>query len=420
MSAYFFIARKLSISSEGRFSPAVGVGITAVALAVIVMTCAIAIVQGFKREITNKVAGFNSHIMITPVVESDNESPENGRPASNLISLTPSLKSVLDSKPYITGYALQAAVPSIFKTKSDFKGAYLKSLTGENNLEFVSSSLVSGKIPDYSDPDSKEKILLSSSIASELGLKTGDKIDTYFITDKILVRRLEIAGIYNSHFDIYDRTYAYGSLPLVQELGSAGSNQATSVSASVDDFSKIDEYGADLSATLFEKYESNYLYRLFNVTTARQAGSGYFHWLSMLDTNVVVVLTLMTIVAVITLISGMLILMVDKVRVIALLASLGAGRKLISGIFMLLASKIALIGIVLGDILALTLLYFQNKTHFIPLDPDSYYIDFVPVEISVPVILILNVAIFSIILIALILPSRFAGKVAPARTLARE
>lgn len=420
MSAYFFIARKLSISSEGRFSPAVGVGITAVALAVIVMTCAIAIVQGFKREITNKVAGFNSHIMITPVVESDNESPENGRPASNLISLTPSLKSVLDSKPYITGYSLQAAVPSIFKTKSDFKGAYLKSLTGENNLEFVRSSLVSGKIPDYSDPDSKEKILLSSSIASELGLKTGDKIDTYFITDKILVRRLEIAGIYNSHFDIYDRTYAYGSLPLVQELGSAGSNQATSVSASVDDFSKIDEYGADLSATLFEKYESNYLYRLFNVTTARQAGSGYFHWLSMLDTNVVVVLTLMTIVAVITLISGMLILMVDKVRVIALLASLGAGRKLISGIFMLLASKIALIGIALGDILALTLLYFQNKTHFIPLDPDSYYIDFVPVEISVPVILILNVAIFSIILIALILPSRFAGKVAPARTLARE
>ncbi|MDE6272874.1 MAG: ABC transporter permease [Muribaculaceae bacterium] len=421
MSVTFFIARRLSLASEGRkLSPAVSVGIAAVALAVMVMACAIAIVGGFKREITAKVAGFNSHIMLTPMTGDQAAEVASANEPSNLMSLTPSLKAILESQPYITDYSLQAAVPSIFKTSNDFKGAYLKSLTGENNLDFVSTSMISGTVPDYSKPDSKDKIVMSQSIASDLGLKAGDKIDTYFITDKILVRRLTIEGIYNSHFDAYDKTFAYGSLPIVQEIGNARANEATSISISVDDFSKVEEYAAELSAALIEAYQSGLIYRLYNVTTARQAGAGYFHWLNMLDTNVIVVLTLMTIVAVITLISGMLILMVDKIRVIALLAALGARRRLISRIFIRLAAKIALIGLAIGDILAIGLLFAQDKTHFIPLDPDSYYIDFVPVSISFADLAILNVAVLAIVWLSLLLPSRFAGKVAPAKTLARE
>ena len=429
MTVANFIARRLSISSAGnKMSPAVAVGIAAVALAITVMACAIAIVGGFKREITNKVAGFNSHITITPMIEAEDATKEfytsegnaTSREPSNLLTLTPTLKSILDSRPYVTDYSLQAAVPAIFKTSSDFKGSYLKSLTGKDNLNFVESSMVSGKIPDYTKDEAHNDILISASIASDLGLKTGDRIDTYFITDKILVRKLRIAGIFNSHFEIFDDTYAFGSLPLVQELGNVSPTQATSIVVSTDNFSNIDQYAEDLTATLLNAYAEQRIYRLYNVTSARQSGMGYFHWLDMLDTNVIVVLTLMTIVAVITLISGMLILMVDKVRVIALLAALGASRQLISRIFIRLAAKIALIGLLIGDAISLCLLYAQKETHFMPLDPDSYYIDFVPVEISVPAILVLNIAIIAIIWVALILPSRFAGKVAPARTLARE
>lgn len=417
----FFIARKLSISSAGKkLSPAVSVGIAAVALAVMVMACAIAIVGGFKREITNKVAGFNSHITLTPLItESDAEALPAGEP-HNLLTLTPTLKKILESRPYIRDYALQAAVPAIFKTSTDFKGAYLKSLTGEDNMEFVSSSMISGEIPDYSLSESANDIVISSDVASALGLNTGDNIDTYFITDRILARKLKVAGIFNSHFDIFDRTFAFGSLPLVQEMGNVSPSQATSIVISTDDFSRVNDYAADLNNTLIESYTSQEIFRLYNITSARDSGMGYFHWLEMLDTNVIVVLTLMTIVAVITLISGMLILMVDKVRVIALLAALGASRTLISGIFMRLAVKIAIIGLLIGDALSLGLLYFQHTTHILPLDPDSYYIDFVPVEISIPSIIILNVAVMVVIWLALILPSRFAGKVAPARTLARE
>lgn len=419
MSIALYISRKLSLASEGKkLSPAVGVGITAVALAVLVMICALSIVGGFKREITRRVAGFNSHLLLT--LASDSQDVESPSEASNMLTLTPTLSSILEQQSFITDYALQAAIPSIFKTPNDFKGAYIKSLTGLNNKEFVESSLISGKIPDYDSPDSKSDILLSSSIANELGLKTGDKIDTYFITDDILVRRLKVAGIYDSHFEAFDQTYAYGSLPLVQEIAKVNSNQATSIAISVDDFSKVDEYAAELSHILMGAYASGRIFRLYKVVSARQSGQGYFHWLDMLDTNVVVILTLMIIVAIVTLISGMLILMVDKIRIIALLSALGARRSLIRGIFIRLAAKIALIGLIIGDSVALALLYFQHETHFFYLDADSYYIDFVPVEISFPSIIILNLCVFAIIWLALLIPSRFAGKVAPARTLARE
>ncbi len=430
MSVSFFIARRLSLASEGkRLSPAVGVGIAAVALSVIVMACAIAIVEGFKREITSKVAGFNSHIVLTPMItgefadsssEAELHSGSSASETSNIMSLTPTLKSILDSRPYVTDYSLQAAVPVIFKTRSDFKGAYIKSLSGEDNLEFVTNSLEQGQIPDYSRPQNRYDIVISSSIASDLGLKAGDKIDTYFITDKILVRRLNISGVFNSHFDAYDRTFAFGSLPLVQEIGGIGPKEATSIVVSVDDFSKVEEYAADLSGTLIDAYQSGKIYRLYKITNARESGQAYFHWLGMLDMNVIVVLTLMMIVSVVTLISGMLILMVDKVRIIALLSALGASRRLISRIFIRLSAKIVVIGLLIGDTLSLALLYTQDRTHFLPLDPDSYYIDFVPVEISLPALAILNAAVLVIIWISLILPSRFAGRVAPARTLSRE
>ncbi|MDE6811121.1 MAG: ABC transporter permease, partial [Muribaculaceae bacterium] len=136
--------------------------------------------------------------------------------------------------------------------------------------------------------------------------------------------------------------------------------------------------------------------------------------------NVVVILTLMIIVAIVTIISGMLILMVDKIRIIALLAALGAGRRLIGRIFMRLALRIAFGGLIIGNIIAISILYFQQNTHFVPLDPESYYIDFVPVEISYTEIAVLNIAIILVIWLSLILPAGFAGKVAPARTLASE
>ncbi|MDE7437681.1 MAG: FtsX-like permease family protein [Muribaculaceae bacterium] len=413
MSYSFFLARKLSLASEGRkSSPAIRVAVTAVALSVAVMLAAIAIILGFKREIRDKVVGFNSHISLyaIPVNQDDD----------NLVTLTPTLKSILDSKDYISDYSLEASMPAILKTSDNFKGVYLKSTEGEATRKFLKSNLTAGKLPDFTKEGNNEKIIISQKAADQLNLKTGDKIDTYFISDGIRVRRLEIAGIFNSHFDTYDDVLIYGALPLIQSLAGLSGTQGTTVSINITDFERLDEMAYDLTDTFNEALASGLLYRYYRVDTATNKGASYFRWLQLLDTNVVVILTLMTIVAAVTLISGMLIIILDKKNFIGLVRSLGATVKGVRHVFIFMAMRIAVLGLLIGNALALVGLWAQDRWHLIPLDADAYYIDFVPVELSWPAIVTLNIVTLIIIYLCLILPSWFAAKISPAETMRYE
>ena len=401
------------MASEGRkSSPAIRVAVTAVALSVAVMIAAIAIILGFKREIRDKVIGFNSHLSVyaIPTDPADN----------NLITLTPTLRTILDSKEYVTDYALEASIPAILKTSDNFKGVYLKSSEGETISKFLAANLISGKMPDYTKDSDTEKILISQKTADQLNLSTGDKIDTYFMTGSIRVRRLEISGIFNSHFDSYDNVLIYGALPLIQSLGDLSNTQGTSISINVSDFDNLDNYAVDLSGTFADALASGMIYKYYRVETATNQGAGYFRWLQLLDTNVIVILTLMTIVAVVTLISGMLIIILDKKRFIGLVRSMGASVRSVRKVFIFMALRIAIWGLLIGNIIAICILWAQDRWHLIPLDADSYYIDFVPVELSWISILILNIATLLIIYLSLILPSWLAAKISPAETMRYE
>lgn len=376
------------------------------------MIAAIAIILGFKREIRDKVIGFNSHLSVyaIPTDPADN----------NLITLTPTLRTILDSKEYVTDYALEASIPAILKTPDNFKGVYLKSSEGETISKFLAANLISGKMPDYTKDSDTEKILISQKTADQLNLSTGDKIDTYFMTGSIRVRRLEISGIFNSHFDSYDNVLIYGALPLIQSLGDLSNTQGTSISINVSDFDNLDNYAIDLSGTFADAIASGMIYKYYRVETATNQGAGYFRWLQLLDTNVIVILTLMTIVAVVTLISGMLIIILDKKRFIGLVRSMGASVRSVRKVFIFMALRIAIWGLLIGNIIAICILWAQDRWHLIPLDADSYYIDFVPVELSWISILILNIATLLIIYLSLILPSWLAAKISPAETMRYE
>lgn len=393
-------------------APAVKVAIIAVALSVTVMMMAIAIVLGFKREIRNKVVGFNSHISLYAVPQSPEE--------SNLITLTPTLKSIFNSKDYIADYSLEASIPAILKTSDNFKGMYLKSSEGKIISKFITDNLEEGVFPDFSKDGNENKIVISRLAANKLNLKKGDKIDTYFLSGALRMRRLEIAGIYNSHFDSYDDIYIYGSLPLIQKLGEIGNTEGTSINIQVSDFDNLLSNSQDLSYTLTQALASGLVYKLYRVENAYTQGSGFFNWLSLLDTNVIVILVLMTIVACATLISGMLIIILDKKQFIALLRALGTPTRAIRRVFIFLAMRIAFTGLLVGNVISLLLLYAQDKWHIIPLEAESYYIDFVPVKIDYPSILILNLATLVIIYLCLILPSFFVAKISPAETLKTE
>lgn len=397
-----FLALRVSTSGEGKKStPAIKVAVAAVALSVAVMLAAIAIVMGFKQEITRKVLGFNPHIVIkvNPALSRD----------EYLSSLTPSLEKVLNETPYISTYTLTSSIPAIFKTEGDFKGIYLKALTPEDDMgRYIETQIVEGKMPDFSKDQSQ--LVISEAAASQLQIGAGDTLPTYFIHNGVNVTPMKVAAVYNSHFSAYDDIYAFSSLPFVQQTGDIKENEGTAINIYVDDFNRVQEYAQDLRTRLDEAYSSGLIYRYYDIDTALTSSANFFSWLSLLDTNVVVILTLMTVVALITLISGMLILIVDKKRFIGVMKALGASNGMLRNVFIWLTLRVAFTGLIIGNVVMLVLLLIQEKYHFMPLNPDSYYIDFVPVRLTWLSVVVLNAAILAVTYAMLILPSRFVKK----------
>lgn len=413
MNLPLFLSHRLSLSDSGkRNSPSVAVAMTATALSVAVMILSIAIVAGFKREITSKVTGFNSHIQVLATDEGNSE--------GNVMTLTPSLQAEIDSVGGISSCSLQLSVPAVLKTSGNFKGIYLRGFANPEMEGFMTSNIEEGEIPDFSDKKNENRIVISSAAASRLGLGVGDRVDCYFFSDDVRVRPMKVAGIYNSHFDSYDNLLAFTGLSLIQKLSGLKENQGTSLQINVRDFNRLDEVTSALHSRLVAATADGRLYRNYIVQNAKVTGAGYFQWLGLLDTNVWVILTLMTIVAAVTLIGGMLIIILDKKRFIGIMRSVGMQTRTLRSVFIWLALRIALAGMLIGNGLALLLVWIQDKYRFIPLDAESYYIDFVPVQISWESILILNAGVAVVIYLILILPSRFAAKISPAEAMRSE
>lgn len=413
MNYPLFLAKRLSLSSgKGKKSPAVVVAIISIALSTAVMIASIAIVTGFKKEITEKVAGFNGHISIyrIPVSEDDD----------NIIYLTPEIEEVLHDETYVTDYSIQVSIPAILKTDEDFKGIYLKALNGSQLKRFLEKNLEAGALPDFSQEESKNKIIISRAAARQLNLTTGDKIDTYFISDDVRLRRLEIAGIFNTHFDQYDNLLAYGSYPLIAQMGSIEDGGGTSLQIETDNIKNSEQYASRLQAMLNQGALNGETTNYYRTDTVINQGRGYFSWLSLLDTNVAVIITLMIIIGGVTLISGMLILILERKKFIGSLRALGANASAIRKVFIYMAVKIAIIGLLIGDSVIVILLILQQRYHLLQLDAESYYIDFVPVSLSGWDILMVNLGVIIIAYLILVFPSRFVGKISPAESMERE
>lgn len=412
MNYSLYIARRLSLSGNGgKRTPATAVATAAVALSVMVMLASVAIVTGFKSEITERVTGFNSHITLSAIPDGNDDI---------IMRVTPTLRNLLDSTDYITEYGIQISMPGILKTPTDFKGVYVRGLPTEAARRFIASNIVSGKLPDPEASEDKSEILISSTAARQLGLKAGDRTDVYFMSDEVRVRRLTISGIYNSHFDTYDNVYVYAPLPLLHGLAGLSPDEGVALSIQTNDFSKVNENTDNLQRTLSAGAKEGSLPRLYQADNALELGANYFRWLSLLDMNVNVVISLMTAVACITLISGMLIIILDKKRFIGLMKALGTPSRKLRRIFIFLALRIAITGMIIGNVVMLGLLWLQRTFHLIHLDPEAYYIDFVPVEISWPAVAILNAGIFIVAYLTLTLPSRFVSKISPAELLRGE
>lgn len=411
MNYALYLGRRLALGSQGRkSSPGVKVATAAIALSVAVMIASIAIVLGFKREITDKVLGFTSHIIMTVSQEE----------SDNILTLTPSLKKLLDSKDFIDHYSLQISIPTILKTPNDFKGVFLKTLDDPSTRQFLKSNLISGKIPEYSTDSTHLDVVISRMAANQLGLGQDDKVDCYFINDDVKVRRIKIAGIYDSHFDAYDDLMVYGSRALSEAFTGLKSNQGSSILITTKDFNSLEEETSQLQNALNSALDEGLVYRQYTLENAHTQGASYFHWLSMLDTNVIVVLTLMMIVGCVTLVSGMLTIILDKKRFIGLVKALGAPSSKVRQVFIYLALRVAIIGMAIGNILIVGLLILQDRLHLLKLDASSYYIDFIPVQLDWTAFILLNLGVILVVYLTLIFPSHIISGISPSETMRSE
>ena len=408
---------RLELAIAGRLSlkaPGIPVAVAGIALSVAVMLLSIAIVSGFKHQIRDKVTGFEHEISIYPGFVPSDEYVNNG------IQLTDSLKEVIDEISPDAKIALEIRQPAIFKTDNDFEGIVIKGVDKSGNT-FITNQITEGDIPDWSSEFDTYPVLISESTASALGLKIDDAVMAhFFIGDNLYTRKLNVAAIFNTHFGEYDKTYAFTPIELLQKICKVDSITGSSVS--IDCTGKdIEETANNLRLRLCEIREDDKgYYPQYRIETINTTGAMYFNWLELLDTNVVVILLLMGCVAGFTLVSCLFIIVLERVRMIGLLKALGATDGMIRRIFIYMACRLVSRGLIIGNLFALALLFAQKIWHIIPLDPEAYYLSYVPVSINWVSILALDVAVIALSFILLVLPSHIISTLSPSETMRYE
>ena len=371
------------------------------------MIASIAIVSGFKSTIINKISQLEPHIELrTGEYQTTNASADS-------ISLSPELIQAINSQTGgIKSASLVAESPCIVKTKDDFNGMVLKGVT-----EKFDSTFLSGCITEGTYNVSGNNIIISKHIADKIKIAIGNKISVFFIKDgKIKQRRLTVAGIYNTDFEDFDKAIIIGDIKIVQSVNSWNNDTGTSIDIFCNDINEAGTVRENIASSLLKSLYAQNSDKVYQLSTIRENNSTYFAWLDLLDTNIVVILILMTIVSCFSLIAGLLIVVLNRINMIGILKSLGADNRCIRTIFIYLAEKIILRAMVIGNAAGLLLIMLQKHFHIIGLDASTYYMSYVPVEINIW-LLVLNIGILIVSTAALIGPSYIIASITPAKTI---
>ena len=394
-------------------SPSLTVALVGIVLAVVVMILSIAIVMGFKGEIAGKIMHLDAHLRVSNAALGidDNYSTVNGREVREAIASNANLSSSIES------ISLVADKSAILKTDQDFMGIIMRGVDEGYDWRYLQSRMIEGKVPEVSDTASSNEIAISKTIADRLQLHAGDKVMTYFIDDKIKVRNLEIAGVFETDLDAFDASYIVGGISTVQSVNEWNGDTGTQVAINLKNTGNLDADAYSLYTLLAENTVQHESHNLFFVTTTQQNNLPFFAWLQMLDMNVVIILTLMMIVAAFTLISAMLMIVLERIRVIGNFKALGATNGSIRRIFIYLTGKLILKALLIGNIIGIGLCLLQKYGHIVRLDPTAYYMPYVPIHLSIPALVLLNVGIIVVSYLTLLGASHIISTIKPTATM---
>lgn len=415
MNLPFFISRRIYAQQGERRKvsrPAIRVATIGVAVGLAVMLISVSVVFGFKHTIRDKVVGFGSHLQVAEfsTLQAGDNQP---------IAMPDSMLQVLRRQPGVSHVGRYALRQGILKTDTDFLGVAFKGIAQDYDTTFIHQHLVAGTIPHFTDSTSSSQIVISQLMAQKLQLKCGDRLFAYFIDGQgVRTRRFTITGIYETNLTQYDRLISLTDLHTVIRLNRWEPDQVTGAEISVSDYSRIDETEHSLVTNVnrtLDHYGATYTSK-----TIRDINPQIFSWLDLLDLNVWIILAIMTAVAAVTMISGLLIIILERTAMIGVLKALGARNRTIRHTFLWFAFFIIGKGLLWGDILGIGLIALQKATGIVHLDPASYYVDTVPVEFNWGVFLLLNVATMIVSLLVLIVPSFLVSHIHPAKSMRYE
>jgi len=411
LNTELYIARRLYSegSDEKKISrPIISIAIVGIALGLAVMILSVAIVTGFKSEIRNKIIGFGSHIQI---VNYDSNTSFETKSIAVEQDFYPGLDT-LEGIKHIQPFGIKAG---ILKTKENIEGAVLKGVGPDFDWSFFRENIVKGSAFQVSDTATTDRIILSQHIASLLKLDTADYVGMYFVEDPPRMRRFRIAGIYNTGLQELDKQFIIGDIKHVQRLNNWEKNQVSGFEVLIEEFDQIPAMASFI--------RSNYTYKVLpdgsklKVVSITEKYPQIFDWLNVTDVNVWVILVLMIAVAGFNMISGLLILILERTNMIGLFKAMGSKNWNIRKIFLYLSSFMIGKGMLWGNITGIVLCLIQQQFNVVSLDPTNYMLTAVPINLSILHLILLNAGTLIVTVLMLVLPSYVAAKISPVKTI---
>lgn len=411
MNVYKFIASGIRNKADGGgkiSSMSTRIGLISVAVSIFVIIVAICVVRGFRGEIRFKTSGFMGDLALVVPGQT---------PMNEVYPFTDSI-SVLDgilAKKYVQNIQRVTYASGLVREGDELLGSYFKGVDSLYNFSFFAACLAEGTLPDYSTPLPSNEILVSRRIADKMGYAVGSSVPAFFIKEKVNFRTFKICGIYDAQLEELDNAMIIADIRHCQAVNGWSTDEVSTMEVVLDKRADIDLCYSELEEYVFSNLtdEDPSVFLM----SVKRIFSNLFDWLNLLDYNVVTILILMMAVAGFNMISTLLIILFENISSIGLLKALGMTTASVSKVFRNVALDIVGKGLVWGNIAALAVCLLQKSFHIIKLDPVSYFVSYVPIEIDIWLILLIDAISVAVIMLILMLTSAFIAKVDPAKTL---
>ena len=377
-----------------------------IALGVMVVVLAVSILRGFQKEITDKIVGFGSHIVVTPFSTSNNYYEELPVIADHVVV---SQICAVEGVRHVQYFASKGGM---VKTGDKIHGIVFKGIGRDFDSTFFKSNMKEGRLFELADSTASNEVIVSRRFADKMQLGIGDKLPTYFWqNNNYRARAFKIVGIYSTDLTEYDERFVIGDMRQIQRINGWDSNQVQGYEVFVDDFDRLEEVALDVYAQIGS---------FLNIKTIKEENPETFSWLDLLNANIWLILGIMIVVCTVAVISALLIMIFEKTSMIGLLKTLGATNASIRKIFILKSAGIIAKGLLAGNVIALALCLLQYNFHIVKLDSESYHMGFVPIDLNPWIFVLVSLLMAVMCVLALLIPASYIARVNPAKAVKTE